>query len=77
MTDDSNESITGEWLEVLGFRRHMTPTGVVYWSAGYMTFTRRGVEFAACPLPHIQTRGQMRDAVRVLLASVDAGRAER
>ena len=77
MSDDSGEKITGEWLETIGFQRHTTPRGTRYWSRGYLTLTPRGIEFAACPLPHIQTRGQMRDAVRVLLASVDArGRSD-
>jgi hypothetical protein len=78
MSDDSGEPITGEWLETIGFGRHVTPAKkVVYWSAGLLTLTPRGVEFAACPLPHIQTRGQMRDAVRVLLSSAETGRAKR
>jgi hypothetical protein len=77
MTDDSNEPITGEWLETIGFRRNTTPLGRWYWSRGFLSLTPKGVEFASCPLPHIQTRGQMRDAVRVLLASVDARGAER
>jgi hypothetical protein len=76
MSDDSGEKITGEWLETIGFGRYVTPAKkVAYWSAGLLTLTPRGVEFAACPLPHIQTRGQMRDAVRVLLGSVDVVRA--
>ena len=75
MSDDSSEKITGEWLETIGFQRHTTPLGRLYWSRGYLTLTPRGVEFAACPLPHIQTRGQMRKAIDVLLGSLNAGRA--
>jgi len=78
MSDDSNELITGEWLETIGFGRYVTPAKkVAYWSAGLLTLTPRGVEFAACPLPHIQTRGQMRNAIQVLLGSVDTVRAKK
>ena len=78
MSDDSNEPITGEWLETIGFGRYVTPAKkVAYWSAGLLTLTPRGVEFAACPLPHIQTRGQMRNVIQVLLGSVDTVRAKK
>jgi hypothetical protein len=77
MSDDSNEPITGEWLETIGFQRYTTQRGTQYCSRGFLTLTPHGVEFVTCPLPHIQTRGQMRDAVRVLLGSVDGWRAER
>ena len=74
MSDDSGEPITGEWLKTIGFERYLTPAKKIpYWSRDLLTLTPRGVEFACCPLPHIQTRGQMRDAVRVLLGSVDGG----
>jgi len=78
MTDDSNEPITGEWLETIGFLRYVTPAKkIAYWSRGFLTFTPRGIEFATCPLPHIQTRGQMRKAIDVLVGSLNAERAKK
>ncbi len=64
-----DEPIDGEWLETKGFQKRVTPTGKVYWYRGLLSFYKQ-VEFCACPLPHIQTKQQMMDAIDVLLASL-------
>lgn len=62
-----NQTIDGQWLESIGFQRRVTPvTRIVYWQCGLLTFYKT-VQFCGCSLEHITTRGQLSEAIDILI----------